>query len=1117
MRDNESTACRQCGFGNDGQARFCENCGANLQESCPNCGAALGARQKFCRACGEPLGAVRAGLSELQTPEHLATRISPAEAERKIATVLFADIANSTEIIRDFDAEEARRLLVPTVKIMADAVHRYQGIIIRDRGDGVMASFGAPLALEDHAVMACYAALDMQQAIRVRANEVARDIGLPLEVRIGINSGPVVVTVKHEAGKVRDIRVDGVPTHIAARLEPLARPGSILLSRDTVALAEGFVRVTAMGAYTLKGIQDPVQVCQLEGVNTRMRIHALAARAMSKFVGRQLEIETLRRAEAHARAGRGQVVALVGEAGVGKSRVFLEFTHSPPMQGWLVLEAGSVSYGKATSYLPLVDLLTRYFDIHSRDDEPRVRDKVVAKLSTFAEEQLPAQAPFFLGILGVGLNSGAWTNLSPPERRHTMIDALKRLLIRESQKQPLCLVFEDLHWIDTETQAFLETLLDSIPAARLLLLVNFRPEYRSGWGGKSYFSQVRIDPLPPASADEMLDGLLGSHAELVPIKQALIDATEGNPLFLEESVRSLKEFDVLRGKPGHWRPQGSLPAGFVPRTIEALLAARIDRLQPELKGILQCAAVIGGDIPRSLLQVVAGMPQRDIEAGVRELQAAEFLYEKALFPEDAYTFKHAMTREVTYASLLRERRQALHARAAHAIVAQAAGRLEEHVERIGLHAEQGGLWAMALEYLERAGRKAFTLYANAEAAGFFERAIDVLRHMPESRATLEQAIDLRFELRNALVALCELDRIRKCLEEIEPVLASVGDKVRSARHAAFRCNHHFFAGEQRRAIEFGETGLRLAREYGDHRVEGELLYRLGQSHHLLGDNRRAIALLEESIEATVEERERERFELSVIPAVVNRTWLASVLAETGGFRAGMTHAKRALEIAEGAEHPLSQVLGWFAIGHLLQRKGELNGAIGALERGLTLCDRYALPLWRLRVMSSLGVAYACSGRQDEGLQLTQQALSGAERMGLMVDQPMLLVYLGEASLLAGRVEDALSQGKRALAMALAHEGPGNEAWARFLIARARFASAPEAADEPVAELEAALRLAEACGALPLAAFCKTMLAEIHDRRGDKAEAEAYAAAADATYADLDMRPLPREPVHKGRP
>jgi class 3 adenylate cyclase/tetratricopeptide (TPR) repeat protein len=1046
-------------------------------------------------------------------PEHLASRIAPAEAERKIATVLFADIANSTEIIRDLDAEEASRLLVPTVKIMADAVHQYQGIVIRDRGDGIMASFGAPVALEDHAVMACYAALDMQQAIRVRANEVARDIGLPLEVRIGINSGPVVVTVKYEEAKVRDIRVDGVPTHIAARLEPLARPGSILLSRDTVALAEGFVRVGAMGAYTLKGIQDPVQVFRLEGVNTRMRIHALAARATSKFVGRQLEIETLRRAAAQALSGRGQVVALVGEAGIGKSRVFLEFIHSPSMQGWLVLEAGSVSYGKATSYLPLVDLLTRYFDIHPRDDEQRVRDKVVAKLSAFAEEQLLAQTPFFLGILGAGLHSDVWTNLSPPDRRRTMIDALKRLLIRESQKQPLCLVFEDLHWIDTETQTFLEMLLESIPAAQLLLLVNYRPEYQSSWGGKSYFSQVRIDPLPPASADEMLDGLLGSHAELGPIKRALIDVTEGNPLFLEESVRSLIDFDVLRGKPGQWRPQGSLPAGFVPQTIDALLAARIDRLRPELKEILQCAAVIGGDIPRSLLEAVAGMPQPDIEAGVRELQAAEFLYEKTLFPEAAYTFKHAMTREVAYASLLRERKKALHARAAHAIVAQAAGRVEEHVERVAQHAEQGGLWSMALDYLERAGTKAFALYANAEAADFFERALGVLRYLPESRATLKQAVDLRFELRNALIALCELDRIRQCLEEIEPVLASLGDKVRSARHAAFRCNHHFLAGEQRRAIELGETGLHLARECGDRRVEGELLYRLGQSHHLLGENRRAIALLEESIEVTAEQRERDRFELSVIPAVVNRTWLVSVLAECGDFRVAMTHAKRALEIAEDAKHPLSQVLGWSAVGHLLRCKGELDGAIGALERGMALCDRYLLPVWRLRLLSSLGVAYACCGRLSEGLQFAQEALTGAERMKLIVDQPTSLVHLGDVSLLAGRIEDALSYGKRALPIALAHENRASEAWARFLIARAYFASVPEAADEAVTELEVALRLAIACEARPLAAFCKTSLGKIHGRRGDKSAAADLAAAADATYADLDMRPLPLDPVH----
>jgi len=1107
MPDSVASACRQCGFANDAQAHFCENCGANLRSRCPNCGAGVGARQNFCRDCGQPLGAMRPGPSHLQTPEHLADRIAPVDAERKIATVLFADIANSTEIIRDFDAEEARRLLVPTVRLMADAVHRYQGIVVRDRGDGIMASFGAPLALEDHAVMACYAALDMQQAIRARANEVARDIGLPLEVRVGVNSGPVVVTVRKEDGKVHDVRVDGVPTHIAARLEPLARPGTILLSRDTQALAEGFVRTRALGGFTLKGIQEPVQVSQLEGVSTRMRIHALAARATSKFVGRQHEIETLRRVASLARSGRGQVVALVGEAGVGKSRAFLEFTHSPGLQDWLVLEAGSVSYGKATSYLPLVDLLTRYCGIHSSDDEQSVRDKVATKLAGFGEHQLAAQVPFFLALLSAGPRSEEWTKLSPLERQRTVVDALRRLLILESQRQPLCLVFEDLHWIDAETQGFLDVLLESIPAAQLLLLVNYRPEYQSGWSGKSFFSQVRIDPLPPPSVDEMLDGLLGRDAELAPIKRALVDVTEGNPLFLEESVRSLIEAGVLRGAPGRWRPQGALPAGFVPPTIEALLAARIDRLRPELKEILQCAAVIGGDIPRSLLEAVAGRTRPHVEAGVRELQAGEFLYEKTLFPEVAYTFKHAMTREVAYTSLLRERRQALHARAADAIVSQAAGRLEEHVERIAQHAELGSLWSIALEYLERAGKKAYALYANAEAAGFFERAIAVLRHLPESRATLEQAVDLRFELRNALIATSELARIRQCLEDIEPLLGRLGDEQRGAHYASFRCNHHFLAGEQRRAMEFGEAGLRLARKHGDRRVEGELLYRLGQTHHLLGESRRAVALIEESIEVIAGQHETNRFELSFIPAVVSRTWLVSVLAERGDFRSGMAHAKRALEIAEEARHPLSQVLGWLAVGHLLRRKGELDGAIGALERGMALSDRYTVPLWRLRLQASLGAAYASTGREGEGIELLRQTLAGAEQIRLVVDQPMIHVQLGEALLFAGRIDESMQHLRYALEMAMAREGRTDEAWARFLIARDLLVSAPNDPRKSEEELRAALHLAVACDARPLAAFCQTALAEIYRKRGDKAAAEDLASSARAAYAELDMRPL----------
>lgn len=1106
MPNTAGARCGECGFHNDDQARFCVSCGTNLHESCPQCGGAIRARQNFCRACGEPLSPIQADRPRVSTPEHLASRISPVQAERKIATVLFADIANSTDAIKDLDPEDAKRFLVPAVEAMTNAIHRYEGIVIRDRGDGLMASFGAPIALEDHAIRACYAALEMQNSIRPHAEEVARRLGTPLEIRVGINSGPILVTVRHEPGGGRDVRVDGLATHIAARLEPLATPGTILLTRETRVLADGFVDARELGSRRLRGIQEPISVYQLEGVNTRIRIQALAARRMSKFVGRQTEIEILGRRASQAKSGRGQVVALVGDAGIGKSRVVLEFIHSNVMSGWQVLEAGSVSYGKATAYLPLVDLVTRYFDVQARDGEEQVLQRIVEKLSGLGDEKLLAQTAFFMAALGKTVNDDVWIRLMPIERQRGIFEALKRLLIRESQRQPLCLVFEDLHWVDPETHAFLDMLLDSVPAARLLMLVNYRPEHKSRWTGRSYFSELRLDPLPSESSAELLEMLLGSDGDLDAAKQALIDLTEGNPLFLEESARGLMESGMLAGTSAQRQALGSLLSGFVPHTIEALLNSRVDRLQAEIKQTLQCAAVIGFDIPRDLLGAVAGSGQ-DIERSVRELQAAELLYEKTLFPDTVYSFKHAITREVVYATLTRERKTELHARTAHAMVALAAGRIDESVERVAQHAELGALHEMALEYLERAGVKAYGLYANREAADFFQRALKMLAQLPESRATLEHAVDLRFELRNALIALSELERIRDCLEEIEAILARLGDKVRGARHAAFRCNHHFLAGEQRQAIQIGDAGLRLAQECGDGALEGELLYRVGQCFHLLGENGRAIALLEKSVQLTDEHYERQRFELSVIPAVVSRTWLVSALAECGHFKAGMAHAKRAIEISETAEHPLSEVLGWLALGHVLRRKGEIDGAIVALERGLALCGRYALPLWRLRLLSSLGIACASHGRVAEGLEMTQQALSEADSIGLRVDQPMFHVHIGFASLLAERAEDALKHGEQALTLARVREGKGDEGWARFLAGCARLAFDKKAVVESGADLRAALELASVCGARPLMAFCQTALAAIHSTYGQSAEAEAIRAAADALYRDLDMRPL----------
>ena len=504
---------------------------------------------------------VRAPLT--YTPPYLAEKIftsrAALEGERKQVTVLFADLKGSTELIEGLDPEEARKLLDPALHAMMDAVHRYEGTVNQVLGDGIMALFGAPVAHEDHAVRACYAALAMQAGMRRYAEEVRRSHGLEMLARVGLHSGEVVV---RSIGN--DLHMDysavGQTTHLAARMEQLATPGSIRLTAATLRLVEGLVQVNALGLFPVKGLAAPVEVCELVGASTiRRRLQASAARGLTRFVGRQQEVTALQQALAQAGAGHGQVVALVGEAGVGKSRLVYECVQAHQTLGWLVLESASVSYGKATPYFPVIDLLKRYSHVEEHDDTRTMRAKVTGQVLTL-DAALQDTVPALLALLDAVPEDSPFLTLDPPQRRQRTLDALKRLLLRESQEQPLLLVFEDLHWIDAETQALLNSLVESLPTARLLLLVNYRPEYQHGWGSKTYYTQLRLDPLPPGSAEEFLQALLGDDggaqhaAPLQALKQLLIARTEGNPFFLEESVRTLAETGALsaRGRPIAW-------------------------------------------------------------------------------------------------------------------------------------------------------------------------------------------------------------------------------------------------------------------------------------------------------------------------------------------------------------------------------------------------------------------------------------------------------------------------------------------------------------------------------------------------------------------------------------
>ena len=891
--------CPQCQTENAPQAKFCLECATPLVRRCVDCGTQLPAAAKFCPECARPVAAPMTTQSRFTTPatytpKHLAEKILTSriafEGERKQVTVLFADLKGSMELLADRDPEDARRILDPVLEHMMEAVHRYEGTVNQVMGDGIMALFGAPLAHEDHAVRACYAALRMQEAIGRYGNAIQRTYGVPIQIRIGLNSGEVVV---RSVGS--DLRMDytavGQTTHLAARMEQMAKPGSILLAPDALRLGEGYIQVTPLGPVTVKGLAEPVEVYELTGAGTaRTRLQAAVLRGLTRFVGRDTEVEHLRRVLGHAGAGRGQVVALVGEAGVGKSRLVYEFTHSHRVQDWLILEASSVSYGKATSYLPVIDLLKGYFKIGDRDDYREMRAKVLGRVLGL-DRALEPLLPPLLALLDVPVEDAAWQNLDPPQRRQRTLDAVKRLLLRESQAQPLLVVFEDLHWVDSETQALLDSLVESLGSARLLLLVNYRPEYEHRWGSRPAYSQLRLASLSTVSAAELLAALLGPDSGLVPLTQMLVK--RGNPFFLEETVRTLVETGALAGERGAYRLTRPVEALQVPATVQTILASRIDRLPAEEKQLLQAASVIGKDVPYALLAAIAEQPEEALQRGLGHLQEAEFLYETQLFPDPEYTFKHALTHEVTHGSLLQARRRQLHAQIVGALERLYVDRLSEHLERLAHHAVRGHLWDKAVRYGRQAGTRALERSALGEALAHFDRARAALQELPESRERTEQLIDLCFEQRSGLYQLGEVARLGEVLGEARALSEGLGDERRHGWALGYQTGHYSLLGEHARAVEAGERACAIAEGVGDLGLHVVANYYLGVALWFAGDPRRAADALRAAIAlvkgAPVGD---ERFGLAGLPAVLPRFVLAQVLADLGEFAEAIATGKR---------------------------------------------------------------------------------------------------------------------------------------------------------------------------------------------------------------------------------
>ncbi|MBI3796327.1 MAG: AAA family ATPase [Deltaproteobacteria bacterium] len=972
------------------------------------------------------------------TPPHLAERIRAEQAvlearggtdgERKTITALFADIQDSTALIEDLDPEAARRLIDPVLQLMMDAVHRYEGFVVQPTGDGIFALFGAPLAHEDHPQRALFAALLMQAESKRYAEQLRREQGLNLQIRVGVNTGEVVLRSIRKDDLHTDYTPVGHSIHLAARLESLASGGGIVISEGIYKLVEGYFESKALGEAKVKGVTEPIAIYEVLGVGPlRTRLQVSARRGFTRFVGRQSELAQMQKALEQATAGHGQIVGVMGEPGLGKSRLFYEFKLTA-QSGCLVLEAFSVSYGKASPYLPLLELLKSYFQIVAHDEERARREKVLGKVLGL-DRTLDDTLPYLFTLLGIEDPTASLQQMDPQIRRRRLFEALKRLFLRESLKQPVILIFEDLHWIDSETQGFLDILSESVASARLLLLVNYRPEYRQEWGQKTYYTQLRLAPFGKAEAEEFLEALLGvapvatvgvasgrsggvPPPPLSALKQLILEKTEGTPFFMEEIVQELVEQGVLQQDSSvGWVATHPTPALHLPPTVQGVLAARIDRLAVDEKECLQQLAVIGREFPLSLLRHVLPQPEEKLYRLLASLQRKEFLYEQPAFPEVEYSFKHALTQEVAYGTVLQERRKALHERTAQAIEALYGERVEDHYSDLAHHYSRSGNTEKAVEYLHLAGQQAVQRSANEEAITHLTTALELLRMLPDTRARAQQELRLHLTLGMPLLYTrgfsspevgATYTRARELCQQVGETrqLFSVLHGLRTV---------HQVRGELLAARELGEQLLDLAQKEQDPAMLVEAHWALGYTLFHLGELSTAQAHMEQSLSFYDSQRHRSPVFLDGRePGIIGLLLAARVLWHLGYPDQALQKSEAACTLAQELSRPfnLAAARNFTAMTHQFRRERLLTQEWA--EAGITLAREHGFPQWVGHGAILQGWALAEQGQSEEGISQLRQGLATQEAVEAGLFHSYFLVLLAEAYGKAGQAEDGLA-------------------------------------------------------------------------------------------------------------
>ena len=1077
-----SVTCSTCGQDNREGRKFCDGCGARLAAVCPGCGA-IDPGERFCGECGALLTTMASlGAASDLTP----TQPSPAgepEGERKQLTVLVVDVQGSMELQQELDVEVWAQIVDRFVKILADAVRRFGGIVDKFTGDGIMALFGAPVALEDHARRACHAAWQMTADIKAYADELRRSDGADLRIRIGLNSGEAVV------GHVgQDLRIDptalGHTVGLAKRVEGLAEAGTVYLTQDTARLVEGWFALRDLGEMAVKGAREPLRVFVMEGeAAARSALPRTRGRSAARLVGRGAEMAALEDALERAAQGQAQVVGVVGEPGVGKSRLCEEFVTSVADRAITVRRATGVSHGRDIPLLPVRAFLRDYFGISEADAPTEARERISERLLTLDQGFLD-DLPLFFDFLEVSDPDRPTPPLAADVRMRRLFELLRRVTARRSEREMLVLLFEDLHWFDTQSQAFIERAIESFPGTRTLVVANFRPEFSAAWMRHSYYRQVPLLPLTADAVRELVTDLLGDDSSLAPLSGYLVERTAGNAFFIEELIRALLENGTLVGSPGARRLTRPLENAYLPASVQAVLAARIDRLSAELKPVLQSAAVIGRTFAEAVLGRVVGRAAEALTQSLSALCAAELLQETQRYPVPEYRFWHALTQEVAYGTLLAARRARLHAGVAEAMIELDAGRLDEEAAVVAWHWERAGRPLEAARWNHRAALH--SLRTNlGESLRRLRAAIALLDGVEETPESLKLAAETRLRLMLIGARAGETaDDFERLEVESRLIADRLGDPFLKTQVAGFSGSVRYYAGDLQGGLERYLECIRLGEATGDPEymaapvVPSVLAFislgRLDEGLRLANDGiRRCSGNPDWGLAATGYRTQPRLLQLR-----------AASLARMGRLRDARADVHQALALIEDRGEPETRCWSLALLPHLAWLTGEAAETEAQCLEAVHVAEETGNVVSLVLGLEGLAIARLLGGRPEESIAACGRALTVAreKRRGLFQEASML-AHFALACLAVADLEGATTLANEAVVVAQRQGARVHECLA--LYARARAGRLCSASSESIeADLETALTLMAEVDALAYEPFIR----EEHGRlRGDGSE------------------------------